>query len=527
MARLNGSDQLRVQHVEGTVAAHSVNFLIRAGDLSAQSGCNLVAHAGVAVLHVVGVLLACAPQTLHVARQRACCCTYDRVVVDHVVNGAQNSGLAQLAAGILDVLLNALAVSVVDLRGEVLLVGVLNSVQTLNLGPPLLTQSSNLLSVSLVGVVADLSQLLADSSQSLVCVSNDRSSVHLVSLELRRVDVDELSVGAVQPLGSGGEVGVTGTNADYNVSLVRQLVCSDAAGGAQTAEVQLVIPNNSGLAGLGLAECDAEVLSELLEYLVCLSVTNAAAADQERLLCVLDDLNSLVESILGDRTAVNAPYALLEEVNRVIVCFSLNVLRQRNCNSTGVSGIGQNTHSGDHVGHNLLRTVDAAPVLGNSLESIMSGDGQVLRLLHLLENRVRLTGSVDVARQDQNRNVVSGSGCSSGNHVAGAGAYGRGAGEDGLAAHLLSIANCSQSHALLVLALIYDHVLELLLNAVSEANYVAVARQHEDALNELVLLLVAIHINVADILVLEEANECLRRSQTNGFHMNHVGNPPK
>ena len=476
---------------------------------------------------MVGVLLACTPQTLHVARQRACCCTYDSVVIDHVVDGAQNGGLAQLAAGILDVLLNALTVVVVALRGEVLRIGVLNLVQTLNLSPPLLAQSSNFLSVSLVGVVADLSQLLADCGQSLVCVSNDRSSVHLVSLELRRVDVDELSVGAVQPLGSGGEVGVTGANADYNVSLVRQLVCSDAAGGAQTAEVQLVIPNNSGLAGLGLAECDAEVLSELLEYLVCLSVTNAAAADQERLLCVLDDLNSLVQSVLGNRTAVNAPYALLEEVNRVIVCFSLNVLRQRNCNSTGVSGIGQNTHSGDHVGHNLLRTVDAAPVLGNSLESIMSGDGQVLRLLHLLENRVRLTGSVDVARQDQNRNVVSGCGCSSGNHVAGAGAYGRGAGEDGLAAHLLSVANCSQSHALLVLALVNNHVLELLLNAVSEAYNVAVARQHEDALNELVLLLVAIHINVADILVLEEANERLRCSQTNGFHMNHVGNPPK
>ena len=375
-------------------------------------------------------------------------------------------------------------------------------------------------------MVADLSQLLADCGQSFVRVSNDRSSVHLVSLELRRVDVDELCVGAVQPLGSGGEVGVTGANADDNVSLMCQLVGSDAAGGAQTAEVQLVIPDNSGLARLGLAECDAEVFSELLEYLVCLSVANAAAADQERLLCVLDDLNSLVQSILGNRTAVDTPYALLEEVNRVIVCFRLNVLRQRNCNSAGVSGVGQNAHSRDHVGHDLLRTVDAAPVLGNSLESIMSGDRQVLRLLHLLENRVRLTGSVDVARQDQDRNVVSGSGCSSGNHVAGAGAYGRGAGEDGLAAHLLSVADSGQSHALLVLALVNDHVLELLLNAVSEANYVAVAREHEDALNELVLLLVAIHINVADILVLEEANECLRRSQTNGFHMNHRGNPP-
>ena len=125
VAHLNRGDQLRVQHVEGTVAAHSVNFLIRASDLSAQSGSNLVTHAGVTVLHVVGVLLAGTPQTLHVARQRACCSTYDSVVIDHVVDGAQNGGLAQLAAGILDVLLNALTVVVVALRGEVLLVGVL------------------------------------------------------------------------------------------------------------------------------------------------------------------------------------------------------------------------------------------------------------------------------------------------------------------------------------------------------------------------------------------------------------------
>ena len=83
-----------------------------------------------------------------------------------MVDGAQNGGLAQLAAGILDVLLNALTVVVVALRGEVLRIGVLNLVQTLNLSPPLLAQSSNFLSVSLVGVVADLSQLLADSSQS-------------------------------------------------------------------------------------------------------------------------------------------------------------------------------------------------------------------------------------------------------------------------------------------------------------------------------------------------------------------------
>ena len=42
---LDGSDQLRVQHIEGTVAAHCVYFLIRASDLAAVSACNFVTHA--------------------------------------------------------------------------------------------------------------------------------------------------------------------------------------------------------------------------------------------------------------------------------------------------------------------------------------------------------------------------------------------------------------------------------------------------------------------------------------------------
>ena len=251
------------------------------------------------------------------------------------------------------------------------------------------------------------------------------------------------------------------------------------------------------------------------------SVTNAAAADQERLLRVLDDLDSLLQCVLGDRTAVDAPYALLEEINRVVIGFCLYVLRQGDRNCTSVGGISQHAHRGDHVGHDLLRTVDAAPVLGDSLERVVRRDGQVLRLLHLLENRVRLAGRIDVARQDQNRDVVCGSGRSSGDHVARAGADGRGGREDLLAAHLLGIADSSQRHALLVLALIDNHVLELLLNAVGKADNVAVAGQHKDALDELVLNLVAIHVDVADILVFEEADECLGCRQADGFHVLH------
>ena len=247
-------------------------------------------------------------------------------------------------------------------------------------------------------MVADLLELLANGGQCLVSIGNNRGRVHLVRLELGRIDIDELGVRAVQPLGSGGEVGVASADTDNNVSFMRQLVGSNAAGGAQTAEVQLMRPLDGALARLRLAERDTEVLRELLKHLVRLGIAYAATADQERLLGVLDDLDSLLQCVLGDRTTVDAPNALLEEVNRVVICFCLYVLWQGDCNRTGVGRVGQHAHCGDHVGHDLLGAVDTAPILGDSLECVMRGNSQVMRLLHLLEYRVRLAGSVNVAR---------------------------------------------------------------------------------------------------------------------------------
>ena len=151
----------------------------------------------------------------------------------------------------------------------------------------------------------------------------------------------------------------------------------------------------------------------------------------------------------------------------------------------------------------------------------MCGNGQVLGLLHLLQYRVRLTGCVNIARHQQNRNVVCSSGSSSGNHVASARTYRRGADKCLLAAQLAGECNCSQSHALLVLALVNLQVLDLLLNTVAVADAVAVARDHEDAADKLLLNFIAVHINIADILILQEADASLAGGQTDCFHVFH------
>ena len=108
-----------------------------------------------------------------------------------------------------------------------------------------------------------------------------------------------LASSAIQPLGSGGEVGVTGANADYKRQpSMRQLVWERCRRWvAQTAEVQLVIPKQQQTCRPGLANAMPKSLKRTLNIpCVPSGVTNAAAADQERI-CVFDDLDALVQSV--------------------------------------------------------------------------------------------------------------------------------------------------------------------------------------------------------------------------------------
>ena len=70
-ALLYGGDNLRRHHQVGAIADEDVDLAGGVGHLGAQAAGNLVAHAGVAVLHVVAVRCACAPQLVQVAGMAA------------------------------------------------------------------------------------------------------------------------------------------------------------------------------------------------------------------------------------------------------------------------------------------------------------------------------------------------------------------------------------------------------------------------------------------------------------------------
>ncbi|CAN4027403.1 DUF4830 domain-containing protein, partial [Dysosmobacter welbionis] len=72
LALHNSGDQLAVEHVEAAVTAHGVDFpLVANGQLHAQGTGDLIAHGGVAVLHVIAVDAGGPPHPLHVAGQGA------------------------------------------------------------------------------------------------------------------------------------------------------------------------------------------------------------------------------------------------------------------------------------------------------------------------------------------------------------------------------------------------------------------------------------------------------------------------
>ncbi|MNI64978.1 hypothetical protein D3C73_1204550 [compost metagenome] len=68
---LNRGRQFRVQHHVGAVAHQCIDLALRLGEFHAQCGVDLVTHARISVLDVVGVHALAAPAALQVAGQAA------------------------------------------------------------------------------------------------------------------------------------------------------------------------------------------------------------------------------------------------------------------------------------------------------------------------------------------------------------------------------------------------------------------------------------------------------------------------
>ena len=267
------------------------------------------------------------------------------------------------------------------------------------------------------------------------------------------------------------------------------------------------------MAGLRLGYRDVERLAELHDGFAGLGVAHAAARNEHRLLGGLDQFHRLIDFIVIRNAAGNVMYTLLEEVIREIETLALYVLRHGDDRGAAVCRIGQHAERIDHRAHQLLGTGYTIPVLGDRLEAVGSGHGQIARYLKLLEYRVRLAGCKGIGREQKQRDVVDGCGQRCGYHIGSAYADRGRAGDDLAAVVLLGVRDRSVRHALLVAALIDPQVTRVLLKRLSEADHHAVAEDGENAIHERLYL--AVHF---DVLSIEELNDCLTNSHSGFAH---------
>ena len=375
--------------------------------------------------------------------------------------------------------------------------------------------------IGVCALVVCFLELRHDRLKGDLCVADAAGRIQLLCVELGGVDRQHLDVRVAEqhPLGAGDKVVETGADADHEVAVLAQLVGCQAAGDADAADRELKRIRQRGVAGLGLGYRDVERLAELHHGLAGLGVTHAAAGDEHRLLGSLDQLDRLIDLIVVRNAARNVVDTLLEEVVRIFKALALYVLRHGDDRGAAVCGVGQHAHRVDQRAHQLLRTRNAVPVLGNRLEAVGSGHGQVVRNLELLEYRVRLAGCKGVGREQQERDVIDGSGQGGGHHVRRAYADRGRAGDDLAAVVLLCIGNRSVRHALLVAALVYAEMARVFLQRLAEADDHAVAEDGEDTVYE--RLNFAIHF---DVLLVQELDDRLADCHFGFAHVSSSSN---
>ena len=275
-----------------------------------------------------------------------------------------------------------------------------------------------------------------------------------------------------------------------------------------------MIVEQRALARLRFSERNARRLGKRAKFPMRLAVPHAAAQNQQRFFRGSDHRRGFFDRLRLRLRPRQPMHALPEERFGIIVRLALDVLRNRNADRAGIRRIRQRAERGNHRAHQLLGPHDTVPIAADRAERVVRRDRKVVRLFDLLQHGIRLAAGVHVARQNQYRNVVRRRRRRRRHHVRRAGADGRRDRNDLLALHLLGERNGGVRHALLVFALPHLEPMRLLPERLSEPDDVAVTGQHDHALHKRMLDAV-----VCDVLIFQEAHQCLRHGQTNGFHI--------
>jgi len=396
LALLDGGEELRVEHGVGAVPHEGHDGPLGLGEPRAEGRGYLVAHAGEAVLDMVGVPGLGPPDPLHVARDGARGRDHDRVLGEEALvelHEAGRLGEGRVGRGVAH-------------RGQLGVPGLLLPLELRAPGRG----------------IAPGREEPPEGGKRELRVGEEGGGVELQGVKAAHVYADELAVRVLEePLRAGGEVAEAGAHGDDEVGLLGQAVGGRAAGDAYARHVEGEARVHRSLAPLSLAEGDAELATEEGRLLPRPRVAHAAAHDDEGLLRGGDELGHPLEGGLGRGPAIEVMDPLGQELQGVVVDLALHVLGQGHRHGARLGRIGEDPHRVDHGAHELLGPRDPVPVLAHGLEGVVGRDVAVVELLELLEDGVGLAAGEGVARQEEHGEAVGRGRPGGGYHVEGAG----------------------------------------------------------------------------------------------------------
>src|SRR5439155_21092152 len=182
---------------------------VRGCELYAEAAGDLVAHARVAVLHVVPLRVARSPELVQVTRHRAGRADNDILRSRGVVDRADHRALRRRI--------------------------VLDRIEARDLRVPVAIQPRGILAIRIVDRPAI--EQLRESLERRACVADERNTGMLGGVEVGDVDVDEAYVRiSERGLRRGREVRPARADAEYEIRLGGEPVCREGAGDADRPE---------------------------------------------------------------------------------------------------------------------------------------------------------------------------------------------------------------------------------------------------------------------------------------------------
>ena len=270
-----------------------------------------------------------------------------------------------------------------------------------------------------------------------------------------------------------------------------------------------MIPRQGALAGLGLRHRNAVPGGELRQHRAGIRIMHAAAGDDQRRLRRHQEPHGLGEFRLVRLRLADAMNGSGEKFQGEFAGFRLRVLAESQRHRAASGGIGQHLQGARQGREQLFGAGNPVEIAGDRPEAVIRRNRGVLKILDLLQHRIRPAGGEHIAGQQQHRQPVGMGQRRRRHHVQGARPDRGGAGHHPPAPLRLGISNRRMRHRLLVMRAEGRQTITHGIQRLPQSGHISMAEDRPYAAEQRVAAIIG-----GDALRREIAHQGLRRRQS-------------